>query len=845
MPPLSFHVALALLAACTHPDDLPDALVDQAAPPVGSPWAWEKQGAVGAGFGHAVAVADINRDGFDDALIGAPGFSGARQGSGRVYLYLGGPGGLQATAAQTWTGSRQGDALGVEVVFLGDVNADGFEDAAFGADAVDGAGRDRGAVYVVLGTPTGLATALPAPLVGSVNDRRLGGAIAAAGDTNGDGYDDMLVGIGMMNLRSRGYVSLHRGGPAGISRQPAATFTGGPYYGVGLTGAGDMDGDGYADFAIGEYSPSRLEGYEGGIERWRGGPGAPARARRDVIFGTGKNLSSGDLDADGHPEVLFGGRSMGTFEDFGTYPHSFGSFDPVSAAGVPVVADMTGDGVPDLLLGSGEASSDGSGFEGAVSLHEGPEATWSQQETSRWQGDGDDVGLGTAIAAGDFDGDGFMDALIGAPELYWTFRAPVRTWGRGSAMVWRGGPSGLPTWDPSLQLGSYTSAPADVAGGDINGDGLIDLVDISQPLVRWRLGTPGGLPDESDGSLNVYPIGDEDGVDTMCDVDGDGDDDLVWPVPRNLAVRVLWGEPTGLGVGPEIIQTPTQADSFLRATCAGDVNGDGMEDFVLSRTIGTSDENQLWYGSAAGGVSSGILLAPGAPGPVRPVPGMGSWVAADLDVDADGWSDIVVSDPATDHLSVWLGRLGGPAASPDHDWVGPSALGGGWGARIAPAGDVDGDGHDDLLVTSTWSGSDGRLGRVHLLRGTATGLDASPALTLDPIEPNTSLEQAALGGVGDMTGDGFADFGVGAYPSGATGRYPSLAAIHAGGPGLGATPWWRSPRGPVMDLFVPMGDAGADGFDDVLLIQSAAWNVTTGGPAWLLRGGAVEPTLVP
>jgi hypothetical protein len=94
-------------------------------------------------------------------------------------------------------------------------------------------------------------------------------------------------------------------------------------------------------------------------------------------------------------------------------------------------------------------------------------------------------------------------------------------------------------------------------------------------------------------------------------------------------------------------------------------------------------------------------------------------VAADLDVDADGWPDIVVSDPATDHLSVWLGRPGGPAASPDRDWVGPRPLGGGWGARIAHAGDVDGDGHDDLLVTSTWSGSDGHLGRVRVLRGTA------------------------------------------------------------------------------------------------------------------------------
>jgi len=104
-------------------------------------------------FGASVAPAgDVNRDGYGDVLVGAPGHSETQSGEGRVYLYLGGPNGLAASPAWAWSPGEELAAAGTCVAAAGDVNGDGVDDFLVGAPNWDSPfGFDAGGVFVFLG----------------------------------------------------------------------------------------------------------------------------------------------------------------------------------------------------------------------------------------------------------------------------------------------------------------------------------------------------------------------------------------------------------------------------------------------------------------------------------------------------------------------------------------------------------------------------------------------------------------------------------------------------------------------------------------------------------------------
>ena len=133
---------------------------------------------------------DVNGDGFADVLVGAIG--GGYGDAGRAYVYLGGPGGPSQSPATILTGDAPGRYFGGSVASAGDVNGDGFADVVVGAvGAYGGSGR----VYLYLGGATGLATSPATTITG--NDgftSNFGDSVASAGDVNGDGYADVVVG---------------------------------------------------------------------------------------------------------------------------------------------------------------------------------------------------------------------------------------------------------------------------------------------------------------------------------------------------------------------------------------------------------------------------------------------------------------------------------------------------------------------------------------------------------------------------------------------------------------------------------------------------------------------------
>ncbi|HEV8320470.1 MAG TPA: VCBS repeat-containing protein, partial [Myxococcota bacterium] len=249
--------------------------------------------AAGDDFGYAVASAgDVNGDGFDDVVVGAPLSDGSGIDAGRAYVYLGGPGATFDPAPDgTLDGDAVGDYFGFAVASAGDVNGDGFIDIFIGAPRNDAAGVDAGCARVYLG---GAGLALdPAPdatLTGEAADDRFGDSVAPAGDVNGDGFGDIVVGAPLNDaagtIAGRAYVYL--GGPgATIEPTPDGTLTGasaGDSFGYSVAGAGDVNGDGFDDVVVGAYVNDAGGTNAGRAYVYLGGPGATIDLVADGIF---------------------------------------------------------------------------------------------------------------------------------------------------------------------------------------------------------------------------------------------------------------------------------------------------------------------------------------------------------------------------------------------------------------------------------------------------------------------------------------------------------------------------------------------------------------------------------
>jgi hypothetical protein len=303
----------------------------------------------GDGFGHALACGDFNGDTFDDLAVGVPDedwgiLSGASKGM--IDIIPGSPFGLNPAAATHL--DQDVDGMGGDAEFFdqfgwslaaGNFNGDLFMDLAVG---VPGEDDDEGMVQVVFGGPTGLTPS------GSLfwSETFVGGAseegdnfseALATGDFDGDGFDDLAIGIpsedsGAGNsVHGSGQVAVLYGSPEGFDRgrtqfwsEDNIWFTGaseeGDQFGVALA-AGDFDKDGRDDLAIGHYSEFVLGPGDGAATILMGSAAGLTAARRKGIaagvegFGGDINehqkgfafsLATGDFDADGHADLAIG-----------------------------------------------------------------------------------------------------------------------------------------------------------------------------------------------------------------------------------------------------------------------------------------------------------------------------------------------------------------------------------------------------------------------------------------------------------------------------------------------------------------------------------------------------------
>ena len=373
-------------------------------------------------FGRALATGDFNGDGHDDLAIGAPQEGGTQTpelgvvGGSVTVLYLA-PGGQRALDADVIVQGRDGypnadesgDSFGFALA-SGDFDGDGYDDLAIGAYTEDiGPVEDAGGVLVVYGSADGLSPARALPLdqnqsaiPGGAESRDLFGYALAAGDLNGDGFDDLAIGISREDLGSiedAGLVIVILGRSDGLFINSARSYTRSELIGgtdqsgdrLGFALAfGDLNGDGFDELVIGaptaEVSGVAGAGYVVYV------PGSA----QGLVQASARRIAK-DVTPDATPRE---------FDLFGF---------------ALTVGDIDQNGFQDLIVGVPGERVDGAAGAGAVYVYRFTDAALNYQLTvltqraslAGSQSEADD-GFSRALAVGDLDGDGFPDLAVGA-----------------------------------------------------------------------------------------------------------------------------------------------------------------------------------------------------------------------------------------------------------------------------------------------------------------------------------------------------------------------------------------------------------------------------------------------
>lgn len=279
----------------------------------------------GDGFGAAVSGAgDLNNDGHDDVVVGAPGHDSAGTASGRAYAYSG----LDQSEIHHWDGEAASNNFGGGIAGIhADVDEDGVNDVIVGAHNAGPGGQGR--AYVFSGASGALRYPLDPASPGAVFGQFF---VAGVGDVDCDGVADVYVGDYAAPGGGKAYV--YSGTNGALIHQ----FSGSAGDGAGCgRGAGDVNGDGHADLIVGHYTSNAGAGGAGKCVLFSGRDGSVLRTFTSTVAGAQVGFDCvgvGDVNLDGGIDLLLSGSS--------------GSVVYVVAGDVPCPSDLDGSGATDL-----------------------------------------------------------------------------------------------------------------------------------------------------------------------------------------------------------------------------------------------------------------------------------------------------------------------------------------------------------------------------------------------------------------------------------------------------------------------------------------------------------------
>jgi len=337
------------------------------------------------GFGNAVSTAgDVNGDGYDDVIVGVPGYCMSGQWRGAAFVFYGSPTGL-ALPVPSWTalGEAPHHQFGNSVSDAGDVNGDGYDDVVIGCDNYHVLDYVPGKAYVYHGSNTGLGTSPAWAEEGPVSGADFGCSVSSAGSVNGDQYADIVIGAESYENGAsyEGAAYVYHGSASGVMASAAWGVEGhqsGAYFGYSVSGAGDVNDDGYDDLIVGAPYHDGGQANEGRVYVYIGSSSGldssadwiEERDQSKSRFG-GSVADAGDVNGDGFGDVVVGAWM---FDNEG--PDEGHAFVYVGHTGFPdcnencvpdaddiafgTSQDCNGDGIPDeCQLAGNDCNGDG------------------------------------------------------------------------------------------------------------------------------------------------------------------------------------------------------------------------------------------------------------------------------------------------------------------------------------------------------------------------------------------------------------------------------------------------------------------------------------------------------
>ena len=724
------------------------------------------------GFGYSVSDAgDVNQDGREDMIIGAPFYETDK---GRALLFYGGS---MPDSVPDLIFHGEGGLFGAAVSCAGDVNGDGYDDIIAGAENYQ---ENTGRVYLYFG---GSVMDAEPDLIfeGAAPNHWFGTAVSSAGDVNGDGYDDILIGAsGFGNYTGRTYLYLGSASPDTVAE---AIYTGqntGDQFGESVSGAGDVNGDGYDDFLIGSKAHNSSAG------RITICFGAVSVASITMLFVNGSAAndqfgdtvaSAGDVNGDGYDDILAGASGAASSAGSVTLFLGAASFDVIPdailtgegsadffGASLSAAGDLNHDGFADFAVGA-YGYSDNTGrvyiYLGGETVEESPGLTLTGESPGNY--------FGFSLAGvGLFDGDFYADILVGAPQVqFYTGRVYLYL---GQSVI-----------DSDADLlfegeGSDNYLGFSVSGaGDVNGDGFCDVIagayGFHQSAGRAYLYEGAAVPDTSaDLVFNGEEANSAFGrsVSGAGDVNGDGYDDLIIAAPERSngsgRVSLYYGGPLMDTVADAVFDGEGENDDFGWSIAGhGDVDGDGFDDILIG-AVGYENIGRV-YLFCGGNPMDTIpdLVITGESG--REI---GEAVALSASVNGDAYDDMLVG--ASNAALIYYG-----SALPDNgiDVLIPGG-GGSFGSTVSAGGDLNGDGFNDVLIGARNLNT--FTGRVYIYLG-GKPMDNLSDYQIDG-EAANHLFGCSISGPGDLNHDGYDDFICGAY---GVQNYSGRAYIFLGG----------------------------------------------------------------